>query len=296
MNELMDTDFDADGLSEAPLKLLYIFILIAIIISGLYYSASMVDSQTAEYRQEQFQQGIRRGLKLYATQYDLSNTGLQRLSEGYLMKDDLDGTSGYRSDLSDPDYDLDTNALLVEKNRAKTYFDKMIDDNHYDDKMSSNDYNYYIVNISCTYSLSNEFNTSFAVEILPKGNPSESYTSSSAISTTKGVVSFIEGYGPFKDKGIKLDLANFNDGRSTNGTVKSLKDKLDNNLRVSQFYSRTNPLNLSDSKATVSTLNMYMCIAIDVPIRGIVGQYTKNFCEVQSYTTVRTGEGGVNQK
>ena len=44
MNELMDTDFDADGLSEAPLKLLYIFILIAIIISGLYYSASMVDT------------------------------------------------------------------------------------------------------------------------------------------------------------------------------------------------------------------------------------------------------------
>lgn len=296
MDVIMSTDVTADDVADSPYKILYPIGLIVALVIGIIYAVTMLDSQMSTYRQQQFQQGIRRGLKLYATQYDLSNTGLQRLSEGYLMKDDLDGLYGYRSLLSDPNYKLDTNALLVDKSRAKNYFDEMLRTNHYD-KVDVSSYKYYIINISCTYSLSNEFNTSFAVEIMPHGNPSSAYDSTgNSITTTQGVVNFIQNYGDFKAKGIKLDLANFHDGRSANGVAKSLKDKLDNSVRVSQYYSRTNPLNVSNSKDTVSTLNMYMCIGIDIPIKGIFKTYSKNFCEVQSYTTVRTGEGGVNQK
>lgn len=254
MSYFATTEFEPEGYEEAPKKLLFPILGFASLIIFFSVFIAMINSGVSAKNYNNFSDGMRRATASYSQRYDLSNSNLKSLAEGYLMHEDVSK------------FQVESNPVNVQRDLAEVYFYNILSGNVDKDIDTLKELDLYFCHVYTIYKVASPSGLtqkSFALEIF---NSKGVMISRSAQSTTQEVsnkVTSVVG-------GVKTDISG----------------GLENSIHKIQKYSRNNSLN-ETSNNTVSSFNTYMTIGKNIPIEGRFTTDDEDFCEIQSYSTMR---------
>lgn len=240
-----------DEIDEVPLSMAVPFCLLIIFIGLFSYLVYSVDASVKRDNQEIFQDGLSYALSAYSTCYAKDIDNLSSISEGYIIDEDI------------IIYGQNNNTVELDYPKASNYFFNVLESNTPYDSAIVKTNGLFIVNITTSF----EPAESYLVRIYRNGN--DLMTQSSNLDNISEVEAFVE------DKlDVNIDIAN-----DFNISVR----------RAQRYASDKGYLNTSDG-STVGVYSGYttnMCIAKDIPIRGIFGKELVDVHELQTYSLIR---------
>lgn len=241
------TEFD-DYIDNPSAAIRPLTFLISISVIFMFFSYTL-DGVIRRKEHEAFQRGITNSVKAYSTEFALETKDLALISEGYLTDDDLNV------------YKIKSNPVNLDLDRASKYFFNVMEINtpYKSDVLKA--HGIYMVSIVTKFNPS----PTYIVNILKDGNVS--MLSSNQCSTTAEVQNVVEA-----TLGIKTDIA-------VNLTA---------SVSEAQDYDRANgKTGGATPQNTYSTYSTVMCVAKDVPIRGLMGDKLEDVVEMQTYSVQR---------
>ena len=254
MSYLTTNELEPDGYEDSPQKILFPILGFCGLIIFFSVFIAMINSGVSATNHNNFSDGVRRATSAYSQRYDLSNSNLKTLAEGYLMNEDLSK------------FKVESNPVNVQKDLAEIYFFNILSGNVTKDVDTLKNYKLYICHIYTIYQVSNSTGVnqkSYALEISDSKGVNLCTTALGTTQEVSNKVSSIVG-------GVKTDISS----------------SLENSIHRAQKYTRNNSLNES-SNSTVSSFNTYMTIGKDIPIEGRFVTENEDFCEIQTYSTMR---------
>ena len=244
------------------IKTLFTVIMMCCVVLMMFmFSVENINGWTLKNEHLSVVSGVRRGIKAYSKQYDLSHEGLANISEGYLLAEDLNQLA------------RDSNPLKVDSSAGMGTFVTYLADYANRPVEEVKDWDIYIVTIYTTFAstgivdptngtIISSFYT-FKIDS-PSGEIISECTvpadSTEILSSTIGAA-----------LGVKLDL----EGDSLYVGLPS--------IHKAQEYYRKNV-----GSKSVSTYTTFMAIGVDIPLKSRFGP-DKNidFCELQTFSSVR---------
>jgi len=240
-----------DDIDEIPLSFATPFVLLIISLALFTYMLYAVDASVKRDNQEVFQRGLSYALSGYSTCYSKDLNNLSSIAEGYIIDEDI------------LIYGQNNNTVEIDYPKASNYFFNILESNTAVSSAVVKTNGLYVVNITTSFNPSE----SYVVKIYRNGN--DLMIQSSALSSITAVETFIE------DKlDVSIDIAT-----DFNASVR----------RAQKYAMDKGYLNTSDnSKVGVySGYTTNMCIAKDVPIKGLFGEVLTDVHELQTYSLIR---------
>lgn len=241
---------DEDELLETSIVSLFGPLVILLVVVAFIFSILVsIDSNYRRHNQEILQNGVSRALTAYLTEYTTDTENLSNISEGYLLKEDIEI------------YNKNSNAISLDYNRATDYFFNILDCNVNLSSSYIKTFGVYIVEIGTEFNKSGK--ASYNVRVLRNGNDLMSFKNK--ISSLEDVESYIEN-----TLKVKLDIAT----------------GYNNSVRTYQSYSKDEG-KTGDGNTTYSSYSTAMAIMTNIPIRGVFGSIPQNVYELQTYSLIR---------
>ena len=204
--------------------------------------------------------GVRRGLKAYSKQYDLSKDGLSNIAEGYLLQEDL------------TDFSKTSNPLKIDSKQGLSLFKRYLASYSRRSEEEVSSWKMYIVTIYTTFANTGVVGTNSIPIISSTYNFKIEDVNGNVIqdSTIISDPDLLSEYiGAALD--VKLDIT----GDSLNPSVPT--------QHMAQAYYRENPTSKS-----VSTYTTFMAVGVNIPIVSKFGpQSNISFYELQTFSSER---------
>ena len=248
-SQIMTLENDPESTGWGLIKLILISIFFSIfLITDVYVINNRVDLNNHTH----FVYGIRKGTSAYSRQFKFDTSGLESLSEGYLLKEDF------------IHYIVSSNLFQSDTNKATDTFYQLLHGNTAISMSELKSYQIYMINVYTVYSgtASNpNLEPVYLVRVYDRnGNIIFTSNSTSLVEVKNYVQSSLI---------IKIDIAG--------GILES--------IHKAQKYDKRGET--GDGQQTYSTYNTFMCVGKDIPIRGMFGSKKYNFSEIQTYSTLR---------
>lgn len=240
-----------EDIEDVPIFLAVPFIIMLCFIILFTYFMFSVDTTIKRDRQEEFQDGISYALRAYSTCYTKDLDNLSSISEGYIIDEDI------------IIYGQNSNSLTLDYTKASNYFFNIMELNTKLTAAEIKTRGLFIINITTSFTP----NEKYKVTILRNGN--DIMTVSGSLSTIYEVENFIES-----KLNVSIDIAT-----DFNASIRKAQK-----YAMDKGYFNTSDSNSSNVYSSYTT---NMCIAKNIPVRGIFGQDLVDIHEMQTYSLIR---------
>lgn len=246
-------DEEISGFEDAPVNISFITFMSVFMFVFIFFMIVMLNGSSLRSSQEDFQRGLTNAVKAYSTTYSKDAQSLKYLSEGYLLKEDMDI------------YGINTNPLQVDRNIASKYLFTVLSGNVPQSEALLRSCGVYLINITTEYSKSGlKYIPNYKVSIYQNGNTAMLVNADA--NSLEQVQTLVEN----KIGGITIDIA---------------KD-YNTSLRNAQKYKEDESVT-GNNDTVYSTYDTTMAIVKDVPMSSLFGFVKKDVKEIQTYSIKR---------
>lgn len=240
---------------QSQSNLVLAFVVILSIITALFLGTQMmsaIDSRVKSQNHDNFISGVRYGTRAYSKQYRMDTENLKNISEGYILKEDIDK------------YALASNPVEVDRDLASQMFLRILSGNTNIPIAELKNDKIYMIHVYTVYQpgAGNKLVPKYIAQVFKiDGTPV---------------------YTPYMTNNL-LELQQW-----VEGTLKinvDINNSINESIHAQQEYDRRGQT--GNSLPTYSTYNTYMCIGVDVPLKNRFSESTISFSEIQTYSTMR---------
>ena len=268
----MDTFISSDetgDVSSSPINVTRLIVISTAILLIVIYMCTVIDNRATHNEHDQMVNGVKRGLMLYSQSYSKTTDAMKTLGEGYLISEDQDYSKGLPV----------SNPVQIDVARARSNFLQLVADNAPTDVDSITKMNFYVAQITTNFS----FPTSNSV------TQTYSYTLYKMSDGTVGG----SGSGLNDIDSVQTGIEDSIRQCSGVSIKTNLGTQVNHDIHKTLVYGESsNFADLSPSpKLLGTTMNTFVCIGADIPIKARFGfglaNKKINIVELQSYATSR---------
>ncbi|MDU8988432.1 MAG: hypothetical protein E7H54_04565 [Clostridium perfringens] len=238
------TDSPTSAIIFMLLGLIYTCIVVVFVITlnGFYASAEL----------RTFQKGVREATLAYSQQYNYSFSALKSLSEGYLVKEDIEY------------YKTESNPIHLDTKKASDYFFHVLSGNTDFNVKQLHNMKLNLVEVTTTFD--------------KQGAPSYIYTVYRDVNQPIAQNIEVRDLGSLQ-RGIENCL----------GVKLDINGDFDRSFRKAVQYDSNETVK---GRKIFGTYTTFMVIGKNIPIQGLINKNKYDFCEIQTYSITRHDKGG----
>lgn len=268
MEQFISTDESGDP-SSTPLTMTKLIVISMAFLFIFIFAGTFIDNSATHNENDQMVNGVKRGLQMYSQTYSKSTDAMKTLGEGYLIAEDQEYAKA----------GIVSNPVQIDPVQARTNFLQLVADNMPASVGDVSKMNFYVVQVT----------TNFSFNSMNQVTPTYSYRffkmSDGTETSSTGLLNSIDDV----QNGIESTVASMS-GVKINTNLGS---KVNQQIHKTITYGTTTTFaDLSvDPKLLGTTMNTFVCIGVDIPIKARFGigltDRKANVVELESYATGR---------
>lgn len=260
---------ESGDVSSTPLSVTKLIVMAMAFFFIFIFAATFIDNSATHNEHDQMVNGVKRGLKLYSQTYSKSTDAMKTLGEGYLIAEDQEYAKA----------GIVSNPVQIDPTQARANFLQLVADNMPTTVSDVSKMNFYVIQITTNFSFNstNQVTPTYSYKFFKMSDGTE-INSTGLLNSIDDVQNGIEATVAAAS-GVKVNT--------------NLGSKVNQQIHKTITYGTTTTFaDLSaDPKLLGTTMNTFVCIGVDIPIKARFGvglnDKKVNVVELQSYATGR---------